>query len=422
MQISLRSQMIAGTAAFVGASAIALTPVAPAMNLPALSTSNAAVALSAFANPISALLDTAFLVGNYTLNGVNTTPSENWPNSGTGSYPSGIGNLVNAALPGYGVTRPGLVQNILTNPLPVLTALAANWSGYGWIGLQSAAASIDAVGNILWTIPTTAIDVVLEVITLQFDAIIPTVTAAVQSIISDAQVAVGSIIAGVQTIATSIISKGAGVAQYLVDTITKLPAIVVGQLTLIGNSLGGVVQNVIAAVSAPNPVQGVWNALVGGLLDGLTPGSLPATVINLTQGAGVQAAGGLPPTFVPSLRTAVTATLSGVADVLNGQTPPPLPGAAEAPDSVSPAAARAAVAAPAAAVEAAPAAEVAAGESDAAPSAATARGAAAEDAAAPAVTAASEAGGAGDNDAAAAKADEPAPAKGRAAAHRGGRS
>ncbi len=59
MQISLRSQMIAGTAAIVGASAIALTPVVaqhemlPNIQLPSASS---AVALAGFDSPITELL------------------------------------------------------------------------------------------------------------------------------------------------------------------------------------------------------------------------------------------------------------------------------------------------------------------------------------------------------------------------------
>ena len=66
MQLSLRSQMIAGTTALVGASAIALTPVAPAVNLPALKAPSLAnIALAAFDSPITALLNTSVMATNY---------------------------------------------------------------------------------------------------------------------------------------------------------------------------------------------------------------------------------------------------------------------------------------------------------------------------------------------------------------------
>lgn len=61
MQISLRSQMIAGTAAIVGASAIAMTPVVaqqhalPNIQLPAVT---AEVELAAFIDPVSTALQT----------------------------------------------------------------------------------------------------------------------------------------------------------------------------------------------------------------------------------------------------------------------------------------------------------------------------------------------------------------------------
>ena len=61
MQISLRSQMIAGTAAVVGASAIAMTPVTPVgqanLAMPDLQIPSAAqVALAGFDSPLSELL------------------------------------------------------------------------------------------------------------------------------------------------------------------------------------------------------------------------------------------------------------------------------------------------------------------------------------------------------------------------------
>src|SRR5262245_5913886 len=60
MQISIRSQLIAGTAAVVGASAIAMTPVTPAnLAMPDLQLPSAAqVSLAAFDSPLSQLLGT----------------------------------------------------------------------------------------------------------------------------------------------------------------------------------------------------------------------------------------------------------------------------------------------------------------------------------------------------------------------------
>ena len=65
MQISLRSHLIAGTAAVVGASAIALTPVMGAqLSLPAINVPTVAkVTLAGFDSPISELLGSVILGG-----------------------------------------------------------------------------------------------------------------------------------------------------------------------------------------------------------------------------------------------------------------------------------------------------------------------------------------------------------------------
>lgn len=57
MQLSLRSQMIAGVAA-LGVSAIAVAPVVQPELLPSAHRASGAVNLAAFANPISAILGT----------------------------------------------------------------------------------------------------------------------------------------------------------------------------------------------------------------------------------------------------------------------------------------------------------------------------------------------------------------------------
>ena len=64
----------------MGASAVALTPVAPAMNLPALhAQSFAQVALTGFDNPLSELLNTTVMATNYLFNNAVPTKAKNWP-------------------------------------------------------------------------------------------------------------------------------------------------------------------------------------------------------------------------------------------------------------------------------------------------------------------------------------------------------
>ena len=97
MQISLRSQLVAGTTALVGATAIAMTPIAPAVSLPSLNVSKAAVALAAIDNPITALINTGGLAIDYLINGQYQLGAgggaANW-GAGMGTN-SGIGDINN---------------------------------------------------------------------------------------------------------------------------------------------------------------------------------------------------------------------------------------------------------------------------------------------------------------------------------------
>ena len=71
MEISLRSRMTAGTFAVVGATAIAVTPMAqPALISSAQrEASSAMVALTGFNNPISDLISTVNVASNYLFSG-----------------------------------------------------------------------------------------------------------------------------------------------------------------------------------------------------------------------------------------------------------------------------------------------------------------------------------------------------------------
>ncbi len=121
MQISLRSQMIAGTAAIVGASAIALTPVVaqhemlPNIQIPSTS---AAVALAGFDSPVTELIGSLGLVNTY---------------------------LFSSASAGFPDVTYGLVPQIIADHLPIISQLGVNGSDYifeSFNGLYSSAAAL----------------------------------------------------------------------------------------------------------------------------------------------------------------------------------------------------------------------------------------------------------------------------------------
>jgi hypothetical protein len=138
--------MIAGATAVTCVGAIALTPIAPAVSLPSLSQIKSEVALSAFADPISALLNTGAVLGSYFLGGLDGTPAANWPGSGTFLYPDGIGAYVSGGIPGNtGVTAAGIIPTAINNPVPIPSALLHNWLGYGQLALAGDGAAAQSL-------------------------------------------------------------------------------------------------------------------------------------------------------------------------------------------------------------------------------------------------------------------------------------
>lgn len=396
MQISLRSQMIAGTAAIVGATAIAVTPVMGAQaGLPALSKSDVSVALSAFANPITAVLNTVGVGLGYVFNGIYATG----PTGGAVNWPfANIGPVVNqGVLPALGYQAPGILPQILLDPLPVLTQYLSNAAGYIYntaIAVGSAAADI---GDIIWSIPTTAIAVVVNLLTFNFAGAIAAVVGAVEDAVTSISDAGTTLLDAGIFVVSNVIAKAAA----LVDGFASLlPLAVNGVVNLATNTIGGVVgvvTNIIGAISTLNP-ENIWNATVQGLLG---PSGLPGLLLNATVGAGLGGTADNVATFGTSIRTLAQGAQTVVAEALATVAAP-----AAAVEAPSAAAARA-EAAPAA-VEAAPAAEAATD------SAADARSEAAEVAAPSAAADSAPAASAGD-DAAAAADDAPAPAKAGAA-------
>ena len=151
MQISLRSQLIAGTTAIVGASAIAMTPVTGAhLSLPSVQVpSSAQVAMAAFSSPLAQLSLTTLLHSTYLFNG-DAQPAGRVElglfrvrGSGTGEQgglpvlPAGL------ALPeAGGYSSVGLIPQIIDDALPIISQLGYNGSEY----LNATATSVALAG------------------------------------------------------------------------------------------------------------------------------------------------------------------------------------------------------------------------------------------------------------------------------------
>lgn len=377
MQISLRSHLIAGTAAVVGASAIAMTPVMGAqLSLPAINVPTVAkVTLAGLDSPISELLGSVILGGQLLFNtSQDVTDRDLWgptafqiaptaPAPDAGSAPVFPAALVTDALGGY--SSIGLLPQIIDDALPITRQLGINGSDYLNVAVAGLSAAGIALSEGVWNAAG-------DLLTLDIPGALATLAA---SISAAGTLALGS---GAYVL-SGVVTRAQAVVEAVIGSLPLIIGSVVAQLNLVVNTTIGVVTDTFAA----STFEDGWNAAIDGIF-GAT--GIPGTILNITIGAGQQtgpipygpltAVPPLTPTeesiaanYVPSVRTVVQSAVKGIANALAT----PVPGAVAAAPAASAASARAA------AVEAAPAAEApAADSSEAAPAAEAAEAPAAE--------------------------------------------
>lgn len=307
MHISIRSSLITGTAAVVSASAIATTPVLtqrdlalPSIQVP---TASVEVALAAFDNPVSQLIETLGVTNLYLF---SATPWQTYA-------------------PWSDLSALGVVPQIINDHLPIISQLGQNGSDYL---LQTVA----GLGTGAYLLSEGVWSAVGNLLSLNIPGAISTLLTAVQDA---GQVALDTgryVLSGVVTRATAVLNAVAGLIPNLANA-------VVGQVTALVGSVVKVVTDTVSALGSANPLQNTWNAVVDGLLG---PTGIPGAINALTIGYGIDPAPPQIPAFVPSIRTALTTVVRDVAGALATSNPAPPPVAAK----------RSAAAKPASAVEA----------------------------------------------------------------------
>ena len=348
MQISLRSHMIAGTTALVGATAIAMTPMAPAVSLPSLNTTKAAVEMAAFSNPITALIATGGVAIDYLINGQYALGAgggeANW-GSGMGTN-SGIGDVVNAAIYnsylepfGYlpNIKNVGIVPNFLSAPLPIGLQVVNNWLGYAGVIVDTGANVLGDLSSLIWAPVGITVAIAQAVLTGNFPAIPGIIQAGITAAIQGVTDAIQETVLGVQTILSSIVTKAQALVTNLSTALPQVVDVLQGQVAALSASVTTNVGAITAAI-ASGDITNIWNTTVASLL---SPTGIPGTVLNLTLGAGVQLNPADPTTYVPSVRATVQTLQQSVKGAL---------GTAPASAAARPAASKAA--APAAAKKA----------------------------------------------------------------------
>jgi len=372
VQISLRSHLIAGTAAVVGASAIAMTPVMGAqLSLPSINVPTVAkVTLAGLDSPISELLGSVILGGQLLLNTDQDVADPGlW-----GPIAFGIQDFVGIPVPWLtndlngGFSSIGLLPQIIDDALPIVRQLGINGSDYLNVAVAGLSAAGVALSEGVWNAAG-------DLLTLDITGALATLAA---SISAAGTLALGSgayVLSGVVTRAQAVVEYAIANAGYLLAaTVTQIGAVVARTVQIVEETF------------AATTFEGGWNTAIDGIF-GAT--GLPGLVLNLTIGAGQQTAL-IPPTegpnangtaplgtnYIPSTRSVVQAAVKGVANALAT----PVPASTVVPAAAAPSAASAlAASARAASVEAAPAAEApAADSSEAAPAAEAAEAPAAE--------------------------------------------
>lgn len=355
MHLSLRSPMMAGTTAFLGASAIALTPMAPAVPIAALSAARTDVALAALANPITALIGTAGVAGAYLLDpGMAFNP----PTVGAGAinWPfAGISDLMNSYLQFEGLggyVSVGILPQIVADSFPIATALVQNGLDYIWNTVEAVGIAGAAIGDTIWSIPTTAIAVAQDLLTFDIQAAVADISAAISSAVSDIETAGTALLGAGTYVVTGVVTRAAEVLATLVGQLPLAVIETVRQISQVVTSIADAGQAIVSSLASLDP-ETIWNTAVANLL---SPAGIPGVLLNVTLGAGVQLGPvttqeSIAENFVFSTRTVIQGAVKAIAGALNTPNPAPPASAAE----VSPAEVRAA----AVQVEAGPSAQAA---------------------------------------------------------------
>lgn len=306
MQLSLRSQMIAGVAAF-GATAIAITPIAQPDLMPNTQQVYAAVQLTQFANPVTALLDTiAFASEDIFYQAALPGADELfWPDS----FYTDDFSFVYA--PGYIGLLPDAVNQF---SFGALSAVLNNLSGYIDTTIYGTTGLAGSVATAVFNTPFALIAAAQLAVAGQIDAAIAELQA---QILEPLQ---GGVALALQSIGYLLDNSISNVSTLITDTVPRLLTGLIDQAVGAGEYL---LQSVIATATAivtslsSLDIEGAWNAAVNGLLG---PDGVLGAVESLTVGIGIvqdvdyEQEGIVPTVTYPSVRSVLTSVSQRLGD------------------------------------------------------------------------------------------------------------
>jgi hypothetical protein len=273
VQLSLRSQLIAGVAA-LSATAVTVAPIAQPDLLASPQQVAAAIQLSAFANPVTELLGTLALTSEFIF-WQDSLPSPSdlfWPDSFYNSDFTFVYAPIN-----YGLLPDALNQF----SSGALSAVLTNLSGYIDTTVYGATGVAIGVSDAVFNTPFALITAAQLALAGQVDAAIAELQAQILAPLQD------GIATGVQAGTYILNNVVANATTLLTDTLPRLvsglvDATVEGTTLLVQTAIG-VATDVVSNLASAN-IEGAWNAAVNGLLD---PGTgLLGAVVALTVGVG----------------------------------------------------------------------------------------------------------------------------------------
>ncbi|MFN8088544.1 MAG: hypothetical protein U0R81_06120 [Mycobacterium sp.] len=300
MQISLRSQLVAGTAAVIGASAVAITPIAgPTGQLPGLH--SAAVTLSAWANPFDALLSSGQLV------------NDDW--------------LSDASIPNtpYDALQ-GIFPQLEVMNQPVQLQLSLNSYNYanaliGYLVTQDGS-SLQELGSLVWGLPNTLLTATQQALTGNIPGALNTLS---DGILVPLQNAAASAFTGVALVVGSIVTNIVNVLGTLPGVVSSGVNMGIDVATVLGNAAATAASNVLNSLTSLD-FEGAWNAWVTGAL---SPAGFPGALADMTVGQGVGTWGA--DDYQPSIRVWANGSIYAFANALGGSYPTAPPAAAVQP-------------------------------------------------------------------------------------------
>ena len=311
MQLSLRSQMIAGVAA-LGATAVAITPIAQSAVVPSMAHVTSRVQLSSFVSPIAVVAGVIEATVADVFNSA-ALPDQNslyWPDS---FYSDTNFDILYA--PGYVGLIPDTVNQF---SFGALSAVVNNISGYAEAGL-STVALVEGVTTAVWNTPQAVVaavgylaagDTASALAVLQTQIIAP-LTTSLQEAANGIGYIVDNLIGNVQTL----------VGDTLPRLVANVASQVVGATTYIVQSAIATVGQVVTDLSGLQ-LENAWNDAINGFLGvNGTLGQIAALTVGATgivqdityddgQGGTIV----VPTVVVPSVNAVATSTLQRLGD------------------------------------------------------------------------------------------------------------